>query len=278
MKIGKTQTLKVKERSNYGLVLKDDEGNTILLPNKEVRKNYAPEEEVEVFLYLDSEDRPVATLRKPKIELGGFAPLKAVSVNKVGAFLDWGLDKDLFLPYSEQNAKIRPGRTYLVQLYEDKSGRLAATTKVYPKLRTDSPYKAGDWTEGYVYNINPRIGAFVAVDNQYNGMINKNDLNDSVHVGETVKVRVTEKTRDGKLTLSPIKKAYKEIVPDSVKIVNRLKENNGFLPFNDKSNPETIRAEFDISKGSFKKALGHLLKMKIIKQTDDGIELIDGKI
>lgn len=278
MELGKTQLLNVKEPNKFGLLLEDSEGNTVLLPNKEVRKKYEPGEEVEAFIYMDSEDRPVATLKKPKIELGEFAPLKVVSLNKIGAFLDWGLDKDLFVPYSEQTTKLRQGKKYLVQLYKDKSGRLAATTKVYSKLSTDSPYKKGDWTEGYVYSINPKMGAFVAVDNKYNGMINKNDLNDSVHNGEIVKVRVIDVNRDGKLNLSPIKKAYKEIVPDAVKILNQLKENDGFLPYNDKTAPEVIRAEFDISKGSFKKALGHLLKMNVIKQTDSGIELINEEI
>lgn len=274
MQIGTTQHMTVDHIAGPGAYLRDEDGELVLLPAKEAGRLKAGED-VEAFVYRDSEDRPVATLKKPKIQLGKFAPLKVLSLTKIGAFLDWGLDKDLLLPYSEQSVKVMQNRKYFVQLYLDKSGRLAATMKVYPKLRTDSPYQKGDWTEGYVYQINPSVGAFVAVDNQYNGLIPKEDINDSVHNGESIKVRVVKVRPDGKLQLSPIKKAYKEINTDAVKILTALKNNGGKLPYNDKTAPEVIRAEFDISKGSFKKALGHLLKAGQIVQSEDGIELKD---
>lgn len=273
MELGKIQKLKVKELIKFGALLEDKAGKTVLLPNKEVEE-LKPGEEVEVFIYNDSEDRPIATRKRPKILLNEIAPLKVLSNTKVGAFLDWGLEKDLLMPFAEQITNITPNRTYLVKLYLDKSGRLAATSKIYDHLLTNSPYKKGDWVEGYVYNINPRYGAFIAVDNKYHGMINYEDMNESVHNGEKLKLRVVDITDDGKLRLSPIKKAYKEIFPDAVTILKTLKQNKGFIPYNDKSSPESIRAEFNISKGAFKKAVGYLLKNNYIRQTEEGIELI----
>lgn len=277
MILGKTQDLKVKEFSDFGAILEDSDGNTVLLPNNE-SSDLEIDEIIPVFIYRDSKDRLIATRKKPKIELGEFSPLEVIQTSKIGAFLDWGLDKDLLLPFAEQVARVTPGRNYLVYLYEDKTGRLAASMKVYDKLSTESPYKKGDWVEGYIYNINPEVGAFVAVDNLYNGMINKDNMNDSIHNGRTVKLRVVDVRPDGKLTLSPIKKSYKEIETNTLKIVRALKENGGFIPFNDKTSPEIIREEFDISKSAFKNALGYLLKNNFVEQTDLGIKVKkDGK-
>lgn len=269
MKLGERQILEVDSLSEHGAILTDGE-ETVLLPNKE-SENLNPGDKVDIFLYRDSEDRPIATKAEPKIKLGEIAPLEVLSTTKIGAFLDWGLEKDLFLPFKEQTVKVAPGRKYLVELYKDKTDRLAATMKIYDKLSTDSNYRVGDWTEGYVYQINPKQGAFIAVDNKYNGMIPMNEVTDEIHNGNTVKVRVVEVRPDGKLRLSPKKIAHKAIIPDASKILTLLEMNNGFLPFNDKSSPEEIKAEFDISKGAFKKAIGHLLKHDLIMQTPDGI-------
>lgn len=279
MEIGKTQKLTVDRITEPGAYLTDGSADSeaVLLPNAELRHagKLSPGDEIEVFLYLDSEDRPVATLKKPKIELGGFAPLTVKEVTKIGAFLDWGLDKDLLLPFSEQSGKIQRGKNYLVSLYKDKSGRLAATTKIYPLLRTDSDYKRGDWTEGYVYQINPKVGAFVAVDNQYSGMIRAQDLNPDVHTGKNIKVRVTGINREGKLLLSPIKKAYKEIDNDAHKILSALQESGGSIPYGDKSDAQDIKEAFGISKSAFKKAVGRLLKEGKIETEDGGIRLVE---
>lgn len=282
MKLGTKQKMTVERVGEHGAFLAETPGDrqTVLLPGSELRREHRelePGDEIEVFLYKDSEDRPTATLKTPKIELGGFAPLKVKTVTGIGAFLDWGLDKDLLLPYSEQTVKVMQGRDYLVSLYEDKSGRLAATMKVYPLLATDSKYKKGDWTEGYVYQINPELGAFLAVDNRYNGMIRKEDLNETVKNGRTVRVRVTGIRKDGKLMLSPVKKAYKEIGHDAESVLTALNLSRGFLPYNDKSDAEEIRQAFGISKGAFKKALGHLLKEGLVEQTEDGIRAAEKK-
>ena len=282
MKLGTKQKMTVERVGEHGAFLAETPGDrqTVLLPGSELRREHRELEtgdEFEVFLYKDTEDRPTATLKTPKIELGGFAPLKVKTVTGIGAFLDWGLDKDLLLPYSEQTVKVMQGRDYLVSLYEDKSGRLAATMKVYPLLATDSKYKKGDWTEGYVYQINPELGAFLAVDNRYNGMIRKEDLNETVKNGRTVRVRVTGIRKDGKLMLSPVKKAYKEIGHDAESVLTALNLSRGFLPYNDKSDAEEIRQAFGISKGAFKKALGHLLKEGLVEQTEDGIRAAEKK-
>lgn len=273
MKIGTTQDLRVDHISGPGAFLKEDDSTqTVLLPSREVPAGLKDGDKISVFLYKDSEDRPVATLKKPDVQLGEVASLKAISTTKIGAFLDWGLEKDLLMPYSEQLGQVVANRRYPIYLYLDKSGRLAATMKIYDKLSSESPFKKGDWTEGIVYQINPDVGAFIAVDGKYNGMIRKEDINDEVRLGHRIPVRVAGVTPDGKLTLSPIKKAYKEI-PGDAEMIYRKVLKNGFLPFNDKSAASAIKAEFGISKSAFKKAIGRLLKENKITQSEKGIRL-----
>ncbi|MDP2843686.1 MAG: S1-like domain-containing RNA-binding protein, partial [Acetobacterium sp.] len=214
----------------------------------------------------------ISTTREPKIQLGAFAALKVADITKVGAFLEWGLEKDLLLPYNEQTVKVQKGRDYLVNLYTDKSDRLCATMKIYPLLKVGAPYKVGDWIEGYVYQINPEIGAFVAVDNRYHGLILIKDANSDIQCGEKIHARVSEIRNDGKLVLSPNKKAYKEIPKDAVEILTKLNESQGFLPYNDKTEAFVIKKEFNMSKSSFKRAVGKLLKEKKIRITERGIE------
>ncbi len=274
MELGKRDKLKVKEFTEHGAILEDSDENIVLLPNKET-ENLKKDDLIDVFIYKDSEDRLIATKEEPLIHLNEFVPLKVKEVTKIGAFLDWGLEKDLLLPFSEQTIKVTEGEKYLVKLYVDKSDRLAASMKIYSDLDLNSPYKKGDWVKGTIYGINSELGALVAVDNKYNGMVLKDDFNESIKNGNKVKLRVVRVRNDGKLQLSPIKKAYKEIDSDALMIVKALKLNKGFIPFNDKSSPEAIRAEFDISKGAFKKALGFLLKKGFIKQTEDGIQVIE---
>lgn len=272
--VGKVQVLKIERLTPIGAYLSDgnDTKDVVLLPEKEVPKNSKVGNEIEVFVYRDSKDRLISTMRSPKIQLGEFAALKVVDITKVGAFLDWGLEKDLLLPYNEQTLKVHKGRDYLVNLYTDKSDRLCATMKIYPLLKVGAPYKIGDWIEGYVYQINPEIGAFVAIDNLYHGLILIQDANSDIHCGEKINARVSEVRNDGKLVLSPNKKAYKEIPKDAIMILTKLNENQGFLPYNDKTDAFIIKKEFNMSKSSFKRAVGKLLKEKKIKITERGIE------
>jgi Uncharacterized protein conserved in bacteria len=274
IEIGKVQTLTIERITPIGAYLSDgfDTTDVVLLPEKEVQKNAKAGDQIDVFIYRDSKDRLISTTREPKIQLGSFAVLKVADVTKVCAFLEWGLEKDLLLPYNEQTVKVQKGRDYLVNLYADKSDRLCATMKIYPLLKVGGPYKLGDWIEGYVYQINPEIGAFVAIDNLYHGLILIKDANSDIHCGEKIHARVSEIRNDGKLVLSPNKKAYKEIPKDAVVILTKLNESQGFLPYNDKTDAFIIKKEFNMSKSSFKRAVGKLLKEKKIRITERGIE------
>lgn len=278
-KLGTIQTLEVDHLSKIGPFLADpqdtsDKRVTILLPKKEMPRDLQKGDALDVFIYKDSDDRPIATLRTPKILLGEMRPLKVAALTKIGAFLDWGLEKDLLLPYHEQTVKLQIGREYLVALYLDKSERFCATMKVYNRLETASPYREGDWVQGYVYQINPSIGAFLAVDYRYHGMIPQKELTPDIKNGRIVKARVSEvRRRDNRLVLSPNKKGYKEINPDGALILRRLKEAGGFLPYHDKTPPAVIKQTFGISKAAFKRAIGHLQKRGKIKIGPSGIAL-----
>ena len=273
--IGQHQTLIVDHDAKNGHYLRAETGETtILLPKGETRGALTPGETVRVFVYLDSEDRPVATMREPNIAVGQIRPLTVTDVTRVGAFLDWGLAKELLLPFHEQTAKVRIGRSYAVYCYLDKTGRPAATMKIYNHLSAEAPYDKGDWVTGYVYQINPEIGAFVAVDFRYHGLIPAKELSADVKTSATLKCRVTGKhPRDHKLFLSPRKQSYKAIGKDAVAVYRALREEGGYLPYNDHSDPAAVRERFDLSKAAFKRALGRLLRAGRIEMTDDGIRL-----
>ena len=272
--LGKKRRLMIVKEVEFGVYLgnKDDK---VLLPKKQVPKDVEVGDPVEVFLYKDSSDRLIATTQEPKITLDELAVLKVADTGRIGAFLDWGLEKDLLLPFKEQTAKVKKGDEVLVALYVDKSGRLCATMKVYEKLRTDSPYKADDIVQGTVYGKNPEYGVFVAVDNKYNGMLQNKEIVRKLKIGEKVQARVLSVREDGKLNLSLREKAYLQMDVDSAKILEKLKENDGFLPYHDKSAPEDIRSEFGMSKNEFKRAIGRLYKSKKIKISKTGIELTE---
>ena len=274
MELGKKQMLTVVKVVDFGVYLGDDR-EKVLLPKKQVPAGIEPGDPIEVFLYKDSSDRLIATVNEPKLTLGESAILKVAQVGKFGAFLDWGLEKDLLLPYSEQVVKVQKGEKYLVGLYIDKSDRLCATMKVYDFLRTDSPYKTDDIVEGTVYGKNPEYGVFVAVDNKYNGMLQNKEIVRKLKIGEKVQARVLSVREDGKLNLSLREKAYLQMDVDYAKILEKLKENDGFIPYHDKSAPEDIRSEFGMSKNEFKRAIGRLYKSKKIKISKTGIELTE---
>ena len=206
--------------------------------------------------------------------MGQVALLTVVQVGKVGAFLDWGLEKDLFLPFKQQTRKVKAGDQVLASLYIDKSGRLCATMNVYEQLRTDSPYKKDDMVTGRIYEISDNFGVFVAVDDQYSGLIPKTEAQGQYRPGEKVSCRVTNVREDGKLNLSPRKKAYQQMDEDSELVLKVIGEYAGVLPFDDKVSPEVIKREFGLSKAAFKRAVGHLLKEKKIKIQDKRIYLI----
>ncbi|MCM1089173.1 MAG: S1-like domain-containing RNA-binding protein [Muribaculaceae bacterium] len=264
IELGKIQTLTIVKKVEFGVYLADEEaqsqGERVLLPLKQAPKDADIGTQIEVFIYRDSKDRLIATTNRPKLTLGGVAKLRVAQVGKIGAFLDWGLEKDLLLPYREQTKKVREGEECLAALYIDKSSRLCATMKVYPYLRQDSPYQKDERVQGTVYEISDNFGAFVAVEDIYSGLIAQNELYGDISVGMVVTARVTSVKEDGKLDLSIREKAYLQIEQDAEKILGLIDSYEGVLPFTDKASPETIKRETKMSKNEFKRAVGHLLK------------------
>ncbi len=264
MELGKKQVLTVVKRVDFGVYLGSDT-EKVLLPKKQVPEGIEPGDPVEVFLYRDSSDRMIATTREPKLTLGQIACLEVVQVGKMGAFLDWGLEKDLFLPFKEQTMKVKEGDRCIAALYVDKSGRLCATMKVYPYLRKDSPYQKDDEVEGVIYESSRNFGMFVAVDEQYCALIPKKEVTGELEVGQRIHARVTEVKEDGKLGLSVRQKAFIQMEEDAARIFERMEQLGGELCFNDKADAEVIRAEFGFSKSAFKRAVGHLYKHRKIE-------------
>ena len=262
IRFGEKQTLTVIKRVEFGAYLADGDNKDerVLLPIKQVPEGCEEGDKLEVFLYRDSKDRPIATTHEPKLKMGGVTELFVVQVGKIGAFLDWGLEKDLFLPFKQQTRRVKEGEQVLVSLYLDKSNRLCATMNVYENLRTDSPYRAGDQVHGRVYEISDNFGAFVAVDNLYSALIPKKELYGRVEIGEDVEARVVKVHEDGKLNLSIREKSYLQIEKDAQELLRILDSYEGALPFNDKASPEIIKRETGMSKNEFKRAVGKLLK------------------
>lgn len=259
MRLGKRQILTVVKKVDFGVYLGTEE-QRVLLPKKQVPQGVEPGDPVEVFLYKDSDDRLIATTNVPKLELGELAVLEVADTNKFGAFLNWGLEKDLFLPFKQQTAKVAKGDRCLVSLYIDKSERLCATMKVYEMLKTNAPYQKDDMVEGIVYDMSNEFGIFVAVDNQYSALIPKKEAQGRFKIGEIVKGRVTAVKPDGKLDLSVRDKIPMQMNKDADLVWERIKTNGGVLPFTDKADPEVIQKEFSMSKNAFKRAVGKLLK------------------
>ena len=275
MKLGEKQVLMMEKEVDFGVYL-GTESEHVLLPKKQVPRGLEPGDPVEVFLYKDSRDRLIATTNEPKLTLGGLAILEGIDTGKNGAFLDWGLEKDLFLPFREQTTPVKKGDNILVSLYIDKSARLCATMKVYEKLSCDSPYQKDDMVEGIVYELSDRFGVFVAVDGKYSALIPKREVYHTYRVGETIRARVAAVKDNGKLDLSVREKAFIQMDVDAAKLVEYMEKNGGRIPFTDKASPETIRGEFEMSKNEFKRAVGRLLKEKKIEIREKDI-VIAGK-
>ena len=264
LNLGEKQELEIVKKVEFGVYLAENKETAleekVLLPIKQVPQGAAIGDKIEVFLYKDSKDRFIATTNEPKLLKGQTAVLKVVQVNRVGAFLDWGLEKDLFLPFKEQTKPVQVGDECIVALYIDKSKRLCATMKVYPYLRLDSPYEKNDKVSGMIYEISDNFGAFVAVDNCFSALIAKKEMTQELHVGDVITARVASRKREGKLDLSIREKAYIQISIDADKVMKKLEAGNGVLPFTDKAAPELIKEQMDMSKNEFKRAVGNLLK------------------
>ncbi len=262
--LGRKQTLTVVKKVEFGIYLAEDKNaeakDRVLLPAKQVPEGTKEGDTLEVFIYKDSSDRLIATTREPKLQVGEVGVLPVQQVTRIGAFLDWGLEKDLLLPYHEQTLRVREGENCLVALYVDKSSRLCATMKVYHYLSKRTPYIVGDQVKGRVYEISDRFGVFVAVDDKYSALIPAREAKGKYRPGQILDLRVTEVKEDGKMNVSDRQKAYLQIDEDAKMVMGVIDEFAGVLPFDDKVSPEVIKREFGLSKNAFKRAVGHLLK------------------
>lgn len=276
IRLGEIQKLQIVKKVDFGVYLgvEGEPEQKVLLPKKQVLPEVKIGDELEVFVYRDSKDRLIATVSRPALTLHQVGRLRVAQVGRIGAFLDWGLEKDLLLPFKEQTKPVSAGEEWLVALYIDKSDRLCATMNVYPYLKNNSGYKKDDRVTGTVYEISRNFGAFVAVDDQYSGLIPKQELYGAIQVGDTINARVTAVKEDGKLDLSIREKAYLQIAEDAERVMQVIDSFDGVLPFNDKASPEVIRREMQMSKNEFKRAVGNLLKAGRITITEKAIRRI----
>lgn len=279
IKTGYRQKLKVVKKVEFGIYLSEEGSGDraeerVLLPASRVPEGTAVGDELDVFVYRDSEDRQIATLETPLLTIGGLAKLKVVQVTRIGAFLNWGLEKDLFLPYAQQTYKVSEGDEILVTMYADKSDRLCAKMDVYKSLEDRSEYKKDDTVVGTVYLISNNFGAFVAVDDRYSALIPKKEMfgaAEKITAGTKITARVARVLDDGRLELAVRDKGYVQRNEDADKIFDMIKAAGGMIDFYDKSDPELIREKTGMSKNEFKRAVGKLLK-------EDKITIGDGTI
>lgn len=264
IRLGEKQILSVLRTKDFGVYVGESE-EAVLLPKKYVPEGIRVGDSMEVFVYRDSSDRLIATIETPMLTLGQVGLLRVKEVGKIGAFLDWGLEKDLFLPYKEQTIQVRPGKSYPVALYIDKSKRLCATMKIYNYLLAEAPYAKDETVQGIVYQVNPNFGVFVAVDGKYHGMIPKKNAHGEFRIGDTIQARVVAVREDGKLELSMRERIQVQMAKDAETVMDVLESYDGVLPFSEKASPEVIERELNMSKAAFKRAVGHLLKLKKIR-------------
>ena len=279
IELGKFQNLIVVNRRDHGAYLaeREDAGpdGRVLLPAREVPEDVMPGEPLRAFIYRDSSDRLIATLEKPYITLHEVKLLAVKEVTKIGAFLDWGLPKDLLLPFHEMIGKVKAGDQILVALYKDRSGRLAATMKIYPYLKTRSPYAAGDTVSGRIYQIEDSFGVFVAVDDLYSGLIPRREAAGHYRLNEVMELRVTGVKEDGKLDLTDRDRAWIQMDEDAEQVLMKISEDfGGVLPFDDRADPERIREVFGLSKAAFKRAAGRLYRERRVVIGDGVIRVL----
>ena len=273
IELGKKQELTVVKKAEFGVYLAEgaEVSERVLLPKKQVPEGTAIGDRLRVFVYRDSKDRLISTTQEPKVELGGLARLRVAQVGKIGAFLDWGLEKDLLLPFRQQTRRVREGEEVLIALYIDKSSRLCATMNVYEYLESQSPYQKEDRVRGTIYEITREFGAFVAAGDRNSGLVPRKDFHGGAQIGDVIEARVTAVHEDGKLDLSMREKAYLQMDKDAETVLKVIDEFDGVLPFNDKASPEVIERELKLSKNAFKRAVGRLLKEGKIEITPKSI-------
>ena len=274
IKIGEYSKLTIIRERDQGIYLADQDGDEVLLPNRYVPESFMIHDELEVFVYLDNEERPVATTDRPHISVNEFALLRCNQINKYGAFLDMGLVKELFCPFKEQAFKMKAGQWYLVYCYlDEETNRLVASSKT-KRFLDNSELTVKKFDEVDVIISHPsEIGMNVIVNKIHAGLIHKNDIYTELSIGDTLKGVVKKVRPDNKLDIVLSQIGYKSIEPNADLILKELNDNSGFLNLTDKSSPEDIKEMLKMSKKSFKKAIGNLYKQKLISIKDDGIYL-----
>lgn len=276
IKLGKTYALEVVKAVDFGFYLDAQELGEVLLPNKHAPNGLTVGDSVRAFLYLDSEDRPVATTQTPKANVGEFAYLEVVAITDVGAFLDWGLDKDVLVPYAEQHRPMEVGHSYLVYLYLDKNdGRIVASSKIDKFLDDEKPH---DFKPQQPVNLiianSTDLGFKTIVNNSHWGVLYKDEVYQRLSFGQSIKGFIKHIRPDGRIDVS-LQGGQETRDKSARAILTYLKEQGGFAAVHDKSDPELIKQLFGMSKGAFKKAIGGLYKMKIITISKDGIRLVE---
>lgn len=275
MQIGKMNHCRALRRIAYGLVLETEAGEEVLLPNKYVPVGAREGSSLDVFVYLDSEDRPVATTQEPLAMVDEFAALQVKEVNRTAAFLDWGLDKDLMLPFREQTLQLRPGGWCVVRIYLDlASGRLVASQKLKPWLDQDTSFlRPGDECEVKFYELHEH-GILGVIDGRWSGLLFSEDIPRGLGIGSVGRGWIKTVSPEGKVRLSMTSVGYKAVMEEAQVVIDRLETAGGFLPYHDGSDPEDIRREFGLSKKAFKKIIGGLLKAGAIDILPEGIRLL----
>jgi predicted RNA-binding protein (virulence factor B family) len=274
-RIGEYNVLKVIREVAFGLYL-DDGKEGILLPKRFVPLGAKTGDELKVFLYHDGEDRLIATTQEPKGVLGDIVKLRAVSVTPQGAFLDWGLMKDIFVPKSKQLTRMMPNGDYLVKIYlDEQTGRLAATEKIEPFLSNETlTVKEKEIVDLVVYRRTD-IGYVVIINNQHTGVLHSNEIYRDIQTGDRLQGFIKKILPENKIDVAAGKPGYVRVEDEAGKVLRLLKENNGYLPYHDKSSPEDIYSFFGISKKTFKMTTGNLYKQRKIEFTQTGIKLVE---
>ena len=272
--IGRYATLPVVEHHPAGCYLDGGDLGDILLPNKQVPENTEIGDKLKVFIYLDSEDRIIATMQRPRVLIRQAANLQVVDVNDTGAFLDWGLAKDLFLPFSEQKQRLEIDQHCIVYVHMDNTGRLAATTRLNRFIKDESEgLKVGDKVKLLIAG-RTQMGYKAIVNDEYWGLIHNESIRQAIRIGQRVEGYVRKVRDDKKLDLSLEPIGYKKVDPLKAKILKKLKESNGFLAVGDKSPADLIEMHFGVSKRVYKMAIGKLYKERIIAIESNGIRLL----
>ncbi len=275
IEIGKINTLLIERTTTVGLYLSDEMNTEVLLPKKYILPEHVVGEHIDVFIYKDSEDRLIATTEKPFCEVNQFAHLNVSEVTRVGAFLDWGLEKDLLVPYKEQKREMHEGYSYVVYVYLDElSNRIVASSKVNKFISNEIlSIEQGQEVDLLVYD-ETQLGYNCIINSQHKGLIYHNDVYQEIQIGNQLKGYVKEIRPGNLIDLSLQKIGFKHVLSSTDVILKYLQEHDGFAPFNDKTGPQVILDKFNMSKATFKKSIGILYRHRKITLGEDGIRLV----